>query len=138
MPCEEWFMYLNGNEQLALVVRGKMHTLAKKASEITLKELRSSKEKPAWLKKRYEATLRALERAKREWQQTLESVLEGVPWSSILARRKGPISAQPRSEPRPRVHPTRLKHRLDNDEGVCCRKRGTLTSRLCRRARVIL
>ena len=99
MPCEEWFVYLNGNEQLALVVRGKMYTLAKKASDITLKELRSSQEKPAWLKKRYEATLRALERAKREWQQTLESVLEG--WSSILARRKGPISARPRSEPRP-------------------------------------
>jgi hypothetical protein len=78
MPCEEWFMYLNGNEQLALVVRGKMYTLAKKASEITLKELCASQDKPVWLKKRYDATLRALERAKREWQQTLESVLEGL------------------------------------------------------------
>jgi hypothetical protein len=78
MPCEEWYAYLNSNEQLALVVRGKMYTLAKKASEITLKDLRSSKEKPQWLKQRYDSSLRALERAKREWEQTLESVIEGL------------------------------------------------------------
>ena len=66
-----------------LVVRGKMYTLAKKASEITLKELCSSKDKPAWLKKRYETTLRALECAKREWQQMLDSVLEGR-WRVVI------------------------------------------------------
>ena len=44
-----------------------MYTLAKKALEITLKELRASQDKLVWLKKRYNATLCALERAKREW-----------------------------------------------------------------------
>ena len=78
MPPEEWYNHLNGNEQLALVVRGKMYTLAQKASEVTLNELRSSKDKPPWLKKRYDSTLRALERAKREWEQTLASVIEGL------------------------------------------------------------
>ena len=78
MPCEEWYAYLNSNKQLVLMVRGKMYTLAKKASEITLKDLHSSKEKPQWLKQRYDSSLCVLERAKREWEQTLESVVEGL------------------------------------------------------------
>ena len=64
MPCEEWYTYLNSNKQLALMVRGKMYTLAKKASEITLKDLCLSKEKPQWLKQRYDSSLHALECAK--------------------------------------------------------------------------
>ena len=49
-----------------------------KIPRVTLKDLRSSKEKPQWLKQRYDSSLRALERAKREWEQTLESVVEGL------------------------------------------------------------
>ena len=40
--------------------------------------LPGSKEKPAWLKRRYETSLRALERAKREWYQMLASVQDSL------------------------------------------------------------
>ena len=77
MPSGEWWYFLNGNEQLSLCMRGKMYTLAKKASELTFKEYRTDT-KVEWRKKRWEASVRVLKRARREWEETVAQIVRSL------------------------------------------------------------
>ena len=77
MPSDEWWHFLNGNEQLALCVRGKMYTLAKKASELTFNEHRADTSID-WRKKRWEASVKVLKRARREWEEMVAQVMQSL------------------------------------------------------------
>ena len=77
MPSTEWWHYLNGNEQLALCMRGKMYTLALKASELTFKEYKNDTSLD-WRKKRWEASVKVLKRARREWEETVAQVVRSL------------------------------------------------------------
>ena len=88
MPSDEWWHFLNGNEQLALCVRGKMYTLAKKASELTFKE-HPADTSVEWRKKRWEAFVKVLKRARREWEETVAQVMQSLERTFDLGASQG-------------------------------------------------
>ena len=88
MLSDEWWHFFNGNEQLALCVRGKMYTLAKKASELTFKEYRNDTS-VEWHKKRWEASVRVLKCARREWKESVAQVLRSLERTFDLGTSQG-------------------------------------------------
>ena len=54
-----------------------MYTLAKKASELTFREHRNDTS-VEWRKKRWEASVKVLKRARREWEESVAQVLRSL------------------------------------------------------------